>query len=89
MAIVFGRLTHELFSDNKYHVYSLRIFGGDRSIAVYTGDNPPKVRKTVEYQLHGDWIKHPKYGKQIVIEKYSRSDVKQNMKIEKAHVKMQ
>ena len=77
MSIVIGKLTKKYFesSDGEYHVYRLRASGGSYYSAVYFGADAPKALKTIEYVLFGDLSDHPKYGKQLQITKYERSNL--------------
>lgn len=74
--IQFGKLVQRTFSseDGQFNLYRLHCTGGKWSSAVYIGDKPPKALKTVEYQLHGNWNTHPRYGRQFVIDSHQRAD---------------
>lgn len=66
--IAIGKLEKVIFKDdaNNYFVYQFAK-GGKKEVCVYKGDNPPPARKTVQVQLHGQYVKHPKHGKQFAI----------------------
>lgn len=75
MTIQFGKLLSKTFEseDKKYHVFKLRCHGGHYTTAIYRGIDAPTALKTVEYELHGGWTTHPKYGKQFRIDQYRRA----------------
>ncbi len=77
MPIVIGKLPQKIFESQAgdYHVYKLKIHGGDQSQAIFKGFHPPKPMKTIEYIIFGEWVKHEKYGKQFVIRKTERSKI--------------
>lgn len=74
MSVQFAKLTKETFtSDNgEFHIYAMRCHGGEMAKAVYVGEDAPKPLKTAEYQLTGDWVNHPRFGRQFEIRKYER-----------------
>ena len=70
MTIRICKLTRLIFNDDDFYVFAA--FSGEHFTVTYEGDNPPKVLKTVEYQIQGDMVKHKKYGKQLVASKYKK-----------------
>jgi len=76
--IVYGKVTHGIFhsQDGSYHVFNIRLPGGRPLVATYVGIDPPQPRKTVEYEFRGDEVIHPKYGRQLAVTTYCRSNVK-------------
>lgn len=80
MAIQSGKLLKKFFSsdDNAFHAFSLKCHGGQYTTAVYIGTNPPKPLKSVNYLLKGEWITHPKHGKQFKIISYEREQLVNN-----------
>ena len=75
MSKVFAKLTKKIFQSESgfYHCYAMTVAGGNKTHAVFRGNDSPKSLKTVEYILTGEWVVHPKYGKQFEIEEYERS----------------
>lgn len=73
--IIFGKLKNTIYSNDFYFVFSLVVHGGKKCSAIYDGNSPPKALKSVEYQLHGKWVKSKKYGKQFHIYSFKRSEV--------------
>ena len=88
MSIVIGKLIKKLFesSNGDYHVYRLRASGGSYYSADYYGTDAPKALKTIEYVLFGDLSNHHKYGKQLKITKYERSNLKTIAMIKQADI---
>lgn len=80
MAIQFAKLVQKTFSheNGTFHLYRMRCTGGEWASAVYIGEDPPPARKTVEYQLTGEWVNHPKHGRQFNIQRYQRAIKKQD-----------
>ena len=78
MEILFGKLVEKkaTSADGNFHLYRLRRHGGDFFNAVYVGQDAPKALKSVELQLNGKWVKHPKFGNQFQISKWARSNVR-------------
>ena len=76
--IVYGKVTHTIFrsEDGGFHIFNIRCHGGKPLVATYYGEDPPKPLKTVEYEFRGEEVEHPKYGKQLAVDSYRRSDVK-------------
>ena len=73
MTILIAKIVRERFNNgHDYHVFTISIGGGEYPAAIYQGIDPPEVLKTVEYQLTGEWKRHPKWGKQFIIESYKR-----------------
>lgn len=68
MTIIIGKLVKRTFSseNGEFHLYRAKA-GGETFTAVYTGQEAPPARKTVEVVLYGDWKTHPRYGRQFQI----------------------
>lgn len=81
--VVFGKVTHSIFDseDGTFHIFNIRRHGGQPLVAVYRGENPPKAMKTIEYEFHGEEVKHPKYGTQLEVHSYCRSHAKGESKV--------
>jgi len=75
MALQIGKLIRKTFEspDGLFHLYTLYCPGGHFETAVYRGDDAPPPRKTVEYQLSGEWITHPRYGKEFEISRWQKT----------------
>lgn len=76
--IVYGKVTHDIYHspDGTFHIFNIRRHGGQPLVATYHGEDPPKPLKTVEYEFRGEETVHPRYGKQLAVDTYTRSDVK-------------
>jgi hypothetical protein len=83
MTILFGKLVRETYTspNGEFHLYLLRIHGGEMASAVFIGTHAPKALKSVEYQLHGEWQHNPRYGRQFLIDHFSRP-VKENRTVD-------
>ena len=74
MSLQYGKLVKKIYtSDNgHFHVFALRLHGGDYGVAIFRGDNPPKPLRTVTYCLQGKWTTHARYGQLFQIDSYTR-----------------
>jgi hypothetical protein len=70
MAIRICKLTKLIFNKDDFYIFAA--FSGEHLTVTYEGDNPPKVLKTVEYQIHGEISNHHKYGKQLKADSYKK-----------------
>jgi hypothetical protein len=70
MTIRICKLTRLVFNKDDFYIFAA--FSGEHLTIEYTGDNPPKLLKTVEYQIHGEFKTHKKYGKRFIMESYKK-----------------
>ncbi len=75
MTLQIGKLIRKTFAtdDGEFHLYTLYCPGGKFATATYRGTDAPPPRKTVEYQLSGEWITHPRFGRQFQIHAYQKT----------------
>jgi len=75
MTLQIGKLIRKTYeTDNgEFHLYVLYCPGGKFETATYRGTDAPPPRKTVEYQLSGEWITHPRFGRQFEIHSYQKT----------------
>lgn len=73
MAILIGRIDKLVYlsEDGSYGIYSLK-HGRVRSTICVMGDQP-KVIKSSDYKLIGQWNTVSKYGKRFVVSEFSRA----------------
>jgi hypothetical protein len=70
MAIRICKLTRLVFNKGDFYIFAA--FCGEHLTVTYEGDNPPKVLKTVEYQIEGEIVNNKKHGKQLVVRTYKK-----------------
>ena len=70
MSIRICKLTRLIFNKDDFYIFAA--FSGEHFTVTYEGNNPPKVLKTVQYQMEGEIGNHKKYGKQLVVRKYKK-----------------
>lgn len=75
MAILIGKIDRQVYlsDDGGYGIYSLKN-GRLRSTICVIGKQP-KVLKTVDYKLVGQWNTVSKYGKRFVVSEFEKSGV--------------
>jgi len=72
MATLIGRIDKKIYisDDGGYGIYSLK-HGRERSTICVMG-NQPKVIKSSDYKLIGNWNTVSKYGKRFVVFEFSK-----------------
>lgn len=75
--IIFGKVVGSIFNSGDYHVLKFRAAGGAHHVATYRGENPPPVRRSVQIEVRGHWDEHKRFGKQLCIGDWVKSEVKE------------
>ena len=59
-----------IFNDGDYYVFSG--WCGENITLVYTGKEPPKILKTVDYKVIGEFENNKKFGRNFVASEFER-----------------
>ena len=72
--ILIGKFVRRIFSNESgsYQILVLRISGGRHVRAVFDGVPAPEPRKTVEFTVFGEYVRHPQYGRNLKVAKFER-----------------
>jgi hypothetical protein len=72
--ILIGKFVRRIFRNESgsYQILDLRISGGRHVRAVFDGVAAPEPRKTVEFTVFGEYVRHPQYGRNLMVTRFER-----------------